>query len=106
MSNTKIDYRKCFKSISLSIRRPTTEGVATAGSAFDQSTRPKHLTVETNSGLPTAQPDLVVTLSPGYCVDGPVSGSLYEVEYHTLQSLTFDPFSPNSLLMGFPVFYH
>jgi hypothetical protein len=48
-------------------------GVA-AGSVFGQSARPKHLVVETNNGLPTTQPDLVETQSPGCRVDDPYRG--------------------------------
>jgi hypothetical protein len=60
--------------------------------------------VETNNGLPTAQLDLLKTQSSGSCVDGSMLGSLTEGEYHTLPSPTFDPFSHNSSLVGFPVF--
>jgi hypothetical protein len=76
-----------------------------AGSAFGQSAWPKHLVVNTNNGLPMAQPDLVETLSSGCRVGAFVLGSLTEGEYHTLPSLIFYPFSPSSSLMGFPIFY-
>jgi hypothetical protein len=61
-------------------------------------------TVETNDGLPMAQPGLRETWSSCAHVEGSRSGSLTEGEYHTPSSLIFYLFSLSGSLMGFHVF--
>jgi hypothetical protein len=86
------------------VRSPAAGGVGLARSEFGQPIQPEHPTVETNDGLLTDQPSLGKTWSPSGHVDGSASGSLTEGEYHTLPSLTFDPFSLSDSLTHFPIF--
>jgi hypothetical protein len=52
-----------------------------------------------------AQPNLTKARSMGRDVEEPSSGFSTEDWAHALSSLTFDPSSPSSCLMGFPVIF-